>query len=129
MKCPYCGAAAKQVSSNYVYRTGKEHGEMWICSNYPKCDTHVGCHKGTNKPLGTLANQQLRIWRVTCHDLFDALWKRGGKMSRKDTYEWLRVVMELPEEKAHIGMFDLAQCKKLWNLLRQLKEERKENGG
>ncbi|WP_088258626.1 zinc-finger-containing protein [Fimbriiglobus ruber] len=30
------------------------------CERYPTCDAYVGCHPGTETPLGRLANKELR---------------------------------------------------------------------
>lgn len=53
MKCPYCGATMVLRDAPYVYPTtkkAKDWGSVWVCENYPKCDTYVGCHKGTTIP-------------------------------------------------------------------------------
>lgn len=82
---------------------------------------YVGCHKGTNKPLGRLANAELRLWKRKAHAAFDPLWKYGVfKGRRKEAYRWLATVMRLPEEKAHIGMFDVAECKRLISIINNL---------
>jgi len=105
--CPYCNAEAKLVDSAVVY--GRSFGPIWLCPNYPDCDTYVGVHKGTQKPLGTLANAELREWRKSVHAAFDPLWK-GGPWSRDRAYRWLQAALDLPRDQCHIAMFDIAQC-------------------
>lgn len=102
--CPYCGRSSKLTSvslgSSVCYR--------WACPNTP-CAAYVGCHKNSLKPLGTLANPNLRKARIRAHAAFDALW-RTRKMSRGDAYRLLQEKLGLSEEAAHIGRLDIAQC-------------------
>ena len=74
---------------------------------------YVGVHKGTDKPLGRLANAELRNWKKAAHAVFDPLWKYGRfRGHRNAAYAWLAQKMGLPVEKTHIGMFDVGQCRK-----------------
>lgn len=109
--CPYCSRPAVRTSSVEVY--GVDYGMIYLCR---PCHAYVGCHKRSGKPLGTLANAELREYRKAAHTAFDPLWNAvGGKFFgyRRDAYEWLAVRMELPVEKCHIGMFDVRQCKQV----------------
>ena len=56
--CDYCGRQAEYVDSKVIY--GKSYGMMYLCRN---CMAYVGVHKGTDKPLGRLANAELRYWK------------------------------------------------------------------
>lgn len=105
--CPYCGKEAELIDSSVIY--GRSYGMAYICFD---CDAYVGTHKGTEKPLGRLANAELRKWKMRAHDAFDPIWK-SRKMSRKKAYSWLAEKLKLPEEKTHIGMFDVDMCKKV----------------
>ncbi len=111
--CPYCGAETELKDSSAVYR--KSYGNIWICKNYPECDSYVGCHKGTNIPLGVPANKELRTLRHTCHLEFDDIWK-FGKISRNKAYRILGKEMNIPEP--HIGEFTKEQCEELLYLLK-----------
>lgn len=99
VECGYCGEEAALAISRF--------GFYWTCRG---CDASVGCHKGTRKPLGTLAKPELRQLRRTAHAAFDRLW-RGGEMTRKEAYALLASAMGLPSDKAHIAMLDDDQCK------------------
>ncbi len=104
------------MSSKEFY--GTDYGtNLYVCL---PCDARVGTHRNSKTPLGTLANAALRDLRMQCHKIFDRKWK-CGKMSRKKAYKWLQKAMGLSEEKAHIGMFNENQCKKLLQIL-NLKE-------
>lgn len=105
--CPYCDGPAVLVDSAEVY--GRSYGKMWLCR---PCKAYVGVHKGTDKPLGTLANAELREWRKRAHAAFDLLWK-SRRMSRGKAYRKLMQIVGVCHENAHIGMFNIEQCKKL----------------
>ena len=108
--CPYCGGAAKLADSKLVY--GQSYGFIYLCSNWPNCDSYVGVNRVTGKPLGTLANAELRGYRKQAHAVFDITWK-SGKMTRTKAYEKLAHTLGLPPDKTHIGMFNIETCKKV----------------
>ena len=115
-KCPYCGSEVVCRDSIMIY--GRSYGLVWICSTWPKCDTYVGCRKGSDKPLGRLANPELRFWKKQAHATFDKLWQRGGNMTRTEAYVWLSRVLSIGPDKCHIGMFDIEQCKAVCSAVR-----------
>ncbi len=105
--CDYCGRRAEYVDSKIVY--GKSYGMIYLCR---ACMAYVGVHKGTNTS-GRLANAELRYWKKAAHAVFDPLWKYGRFRSHRNAaYGWLAQKMGLPVEETHIGMFDVAQCRK-----------------
>lgn len=113
--CDYCGRQAEYVDSRVVY--GKSYGMIYLCRN---CMAYVGVHKGTDKPLGRLANAELRHWKKLAHAAFDPLWKFGRfKGRRNGAYAWLAGKMGLPIEKTHIGMMDVRQCKQVYEICRK----------
>lgn len=131
MICPYCSSAVKLTSSRKLY--ARDYGFIWLCSAYPKCDTYVGCHKGTKNPLGTPANAPLRKFRNLAHSSFDTLWRRKQKKLLKETkqyqvksntkylarssgYKWLSEMLNVEFEKCHIGMFEIEKCKQVINV-------------
>jgi hypothetical protein len=106
-------AEAKLVDSKVIY--GFSYGMAYLCK---PCDAYVGCHKGTNVPLGTLANAELREWRKKAHNLFDKIWRdylpeNMRHIYRSRCYSWLSKKMNVPYEQCHIAMFDVDQCKKV----------------
>ena len=112
MNCPYCNKEALYLTSEQFY--GRDFGtNLYVCFD---CDARVGTHERTKKPLGTMATKELRELRKQCHSLFDKMWK-SGKLTRKQAYKWLQESMEISKSKAHIGMFDEEQCKKLLTIL------------
>ena len=80
MKCPYCGGKVNLVPSKVIYHNGKVKEKMWVCENYPKCDAYVGCHPGTEIPLGRPANKKLRNLKM------EAVWNFSTfKKSKNDS--------------------------------------------
>lgn len=106
--CDYCGTPAMFVDSKVIY--GKSYGMIYLC---PNCNAYVGVHKGTDKPLGRLADANLRKWKNAAHKAFDPLWQKGPFLGQRNAaYSWLAEQMKLPVEKTHIGMFDVEKCRK-----------------
>lgn len=120
MTCPYDGASVVFVENDVVY-AGRKFGSgfVYVCSNFPRCDSFVGCHgpkadeRQRWKPLGTLANKELRQARKSVHHLIDPYWKNPNMLSRPAVYRILRRILDVPQEQAHIAMLDLDQCRKV----------------
>ena len=118
--CRYCGGVIRLVPASSIYgesaeRLGMKEEWLYQCQN---CNARVGCHKGTKRPLGNVANEVLRLKRMETHQVFDKFW-RAKRMSRTKAYRWLSEQMELPESKAHIGGFEMEQCQQLIELCRK----------
>ena len=118
--CPYCGKQAELKDSAIVYN-GKSYGPVYVCPGYPACDSYVGVHKGTDKPLGRMADRELRKWKKDAHFWFDNSWR--DKRPRDAAYQELAQVIGVPTDQAHIGMFDVDQCKKVVNFYMLKKEK------
>lgn len=114
--CDYCGQPAALVDSIMVYQ--HDHGKIWYCA---ACQAWVGVHKGTDEPLGRLADAQLRKYKRFAHRAFDPFWEGKDKSTRKAAYEWLSKEMGLPLEKTHIGMMDVDQCKEVIRICKEAK--------
>lgn len=119
--CRYCGGVIRRVSAQKVYGdAAASRLKLWDelfyqCQN---CNARVGCHRGTTRPLGNVANEVLRLKRMETHQVFDAFWKHR-RMSRTAAYKWLAEQMKLPAEKAHIGGFEMDQCQQVIDICRQ----------
>lgn len=110
--CQYCSGRALYIDSKVIYN-GRSYGMIYLCA---PCKAFVGVHPGTDKPLGVLANSELRGWKMKAHRSFDQLWK-SGIMSRRKAYEWLAEKMNLPVKKTHIGYFQVIQCQEVVRLV------------
>jgi hypothetical protein len=116
--CPYCNSAAELMrDSTPVY--GMDYGPVWICR---PCNAWVGVHKDSPRfaALGRLANAELRKAKTAAHDAFDRLWQakiqREGcsrKTARRAGYRWLAEQLGIPGKECHIGMFDVATCRRV----------------
>ena len=119
--CRYCGGVIKLVPAVSIYgetaakRLGLEREHIYQCQN---CNARVGCHRGTIRPLGDVANETLRLKRMETHQVFDGYWKRQ-RMSRTAAYRWLAKKMGLPEGTAHIGGFEMDECQRVIDLCRK----------
>lgn len=124
--CPYCGAQAERTTAGVIYPHRKDigHRVFWRCV---PCAAWVGCHPGTEMPLGRLANAELREWKRKAHDAFDPLWKarrrKQKKIQRERAYKILARMLKLAPEMCHIGQFDVETCKRVIDLIPQLQKE------
>lgn len=100
--CPYCNKPAKWCDNKEVY--GKRYGKSYMCYYCKDCGAWVGCHQNTRKPLGTMANRELRIWRMKAHSALDPLWK-SGEMTRHKAYKLI--------DNKHIGESNIDGCKEI----------------
>ena len=115
MECPYCPGLATITTGKVIYPHSPDlfQKPFWRCGD---CGAYVGCHPGTYTPLGSLANKETRQARLQAHAVFDARWKFGSNMTRKEAYTWLAAELGLHVDQCHIGMFDLATCKRVMKL-------------
>lgn len=124
--CRYCGSVIRLVPAETIYGTEAAQrlelaGEfIYQCQN---CNARVGCHKGTTRPLGNVANETLRMKRMETHRVFDAYWKQCG-MTRTKAYRWLARQLHLPEDQTHIGSFEMDQCQKVIDLCQKEHKEK-----
>ena len=112
IKCPYCHGIAHLTPASEIYGPDTKEEWLYVCCHYPACNSYVGVHKGTTRPLGTLANGDLRNKRIKAHKMFDLIW-RNNVMNRKAAYKWMSDKLCLPYEYAHIGCFSEYMCDQL----------------
>ena len=110
-RCNVCGGNDVVYESNDIV-FGVQIGDnpyIYFCQD---CGAYVGVHRGTRKPLGTLADAKTRKARQDAHTVFDSLWT-GKNMRRKDAYAWLAEQMDMDVDDCHIGAFDFKQCEQV----------------
>lgn len=90
--CVGCGgdveARLTDGSEMYPHRKDLYKLPFWVCDT---CKSFVGCHHKTDtptKPLGVLANQEMKDARKKIHALIDPLW-RSGRMKRGQVYAYI----------------------------------------
>ena len=116
--CRYCqqpAALLRRGDAGYPYQC--DYGPVWTCV---PCKAWVGCHPGTENPLGGLANAELRAAKQEAHAAFDPLWHRkmvnencSKSKARRAGYRWLSEQLGIPYEKTHIGYMSLDECRKV----------------
>lgn len=114
--CPYCDQPAVLMDSAPFYR-GVSYGLVYACM---PCDAWVGVHKGTEIPLGRLANAELRREKIRAHNAFDILWRTkmereqcSKKQARGAGYKWLARQLGIEPRHMHIGMLSVEQCRQV----------------
>ena len=108
-RCPYCGSRTILRSADGIYNENRRDTMLYVCKNYPRCVAYVRVQTGTNIPLGTVANRELRALRAEAHRKFDPLYKEGY-MTRTDAYVWLAGILAAPLSHAHIGYLGAYSC-------------------
>jgi hypothetical protein len=111
VRCPYCAAAAVLRDGSYVHGEMNRGGKLYVCARFPACNAYVGAY-ANHKPMGTLADGNLRHKRIETHRLFDRLWKQGI-MSRSGAYNWMRAKFGMSADQAHIAQFSEYMCEAL----------------
>jgi hypothetical protein len=124
INCQYCGNPATfRQTSGHVY--SRDFGPIWYCE---PCQAWCGCHPD-GKPLGTLANGELRTARRAAHAVFDPLV--AAKMrkdscsrnkARKAGYKWLSEQLGIEWNACHIALFDVAMCQRVVSICKPLFE-------
>lgn len=112
MICNYCGRVAELVSGREIYPNRPDlHAKLFYACK--PCGAWVGTHPRTKdykhlegKPLGLLANAEMRKKRHEAHLVFDPLWMRG-KMTRQQAYKWLAGKLCIPTAKCHLSQLSL----------------------
>ena len=116
--CRYCqqpAALLRVGDDGYPYQ--RDYGPTWVCV---PCQAWVGCHPGTEKALGGLANAELRAAKQAAHAAFDPLWQRKIEKegctkghARRAGYRWLSEQLGLPYKQTHIGYMSLEECRRV----------------
>lgn len=126
-RCPYCGGHSILRSADGIYKREGTDTMLYVCKNYPACDSYVRVHKGTKIPVGMMANGKLRSLRRETHHYFDQLYTKG-LMTKQEAYLWLAAVLAVPLEHAHIGLLGEYYCKTVMDESKKILEawERKQ---
>lgn len=113
--CFYDGSRLEVVTGEEIYPAYRNlhHRLFHRCV---KCGSYVGTHVKTGKPLGDVANAELRKLRMRVHAAFDPLWKQGF-IARNEAYELLAKEMKIKRVDCHIGHFREQECQKALEIL------------
>lgn len=134
IRCTKCPGKAWLTPAREVYRNAPLGEYVYWCR---PCDTRVGCHGKTTRPLGTPADAELRRMRELVHKHIDPIWKADLAEYRKTQphynenkaqtkfYQRLATAMQLNENDCHVAKFDLAKCQRALELARSGALERR----
>lgn len=110
--CGECGAPMLlKTTTKYTNKDGSPK-KFFGCSRYPACTGTHSAHQNSGKPMGIPADKETKTWRIKAHALFDPYVKKWFP-TRADGYKFLQNVMGMTVKEAHIGKFNIEQCKKL----------------
>jgi uncharacterized protein DUF3268 len=114
VRCDYCTRPAELVSGSVLYPRRPDLFHRWFFRCKP-CKAWVGTHKGSRpvRPLGRLANAELRELKQRVHAMFDPRWmqSKDKKGARTREYLWLAKAMTISPANCHVGMFSEDQCR------------------
>ena len=98
-RCPYCHKShIKLMTQIEFWKKDFDGGKLYVCQN---CEARVGCHKGTDMPMGPLSDEECRQLRMEIHKIIDSKW--STKEQRQKVYEELAIKYGKP---FHIGWLD-----------------------
>lgn len=105
-----CEREAQSTNGKTIYPHRKDLWGLpyWKCL---KCGGYVGCHPGTEIPLGTPATKNVSRARSRAHEVFDQLWRKKY-LTRGQAYKWLQDALDEPKE-IHIGQANLKMCQRI----------------
>ncbi len=116
--CPYCGQNAEKTTGAVIYPHLRRLADKVMYRCVP-CTAWVGCHDGTDKPLGRLADAALRKAKQDAHAAFDPIWQElaasgmSRSRARSQAYAWLAEALGIAVRDCHIGLFDEETCKRV----------------
>lgn len=120
----YCVKCRKNRNCELV--TGKEiyphRPDLYELCFYkcPKCGNYVGCHKGTNRPLGVIPTPELRQARMKVHAKLDPLWK-NGIIERNKLYKMLSDELGYKYHTAETRSIE--QCLQVYDLICKIEKD------
>lgn len=134
--CDYCGKDAALVAGDVIYPSNPQahHRMFWFCK---PCDAWTATHENspTHKPIGRMANAQLREARKRALMAFNPLWLAGHGMFLQANllvsksycvgvaYKWLADRMGITTKTCHIGSMNEQQCEQAKRICQSLGNE------
>ena len=118
--CPYCGSLATLRPASVIHGLSDISAGtyLYVCRRWPACDAYVSAHDRTHRPMGTLANGDLRHKRILAHRALEQL-RQSRHMEKWEVYIWLQAKLGLDERQTHIGQFSEWMCDEVVRLCRQ----------
>lgn len=117
----YCCGCSRDVCARltngreiYPSRMDLQNLPFWKCDS---CKNYVGCHHKTKhrtRPLGVIANKEIKRARKHIHAILDPLWL-AGKYKRKEIYKKLGERLGYEYRTAEIRCID--EARKIYKIL------------
>ena len=101
----------------YPHRQDLHDLFFWKCDD---CGNYVGCHKGTQTPLGNIPTQALKKARREIHKILDPIWK-NKQMTRRTVYKELSKNLGYQYHTAEIKTIDEARI--IYKLVLSMKNQ------
>lgn len=120
VQCPYCGSMAvlKPAAKLFGPKTRERNRFLYVCPNWPACDSYVMAHIDDLRPMGTMADGKLRHKRILAHKALSA-YRKATHTEKWAAYIWLEGKLGLDQQHTHIGMFSSEECDKVISLCKQ----------
>ena len=83
----------------YPHRKDLADKRFWRCR---ECRNYIGCHPGTERPLGSIPTPALRTVRMRIHGVIDPLWK-SKRASRGKIYAEMSALLGYPFHTSEIN--------------------------
>ncbi|MBQ0113401.1 MAG: hypothetical protein KBT03_09750 [Bacteroidales bacterium] len=113
---------AKLVKGNVVYQNRPDLD----CLNFYQCErckNFVGCHKGTENPLGCIPTKEIKNARKFIHALIDPILQ-GGFIKRKKLYKLISENLGI--KQYHTGWTrTIEECREVYKIGLKIKKEAK----
>lgn len=104
----FCVNCQKEVLAEY-------ENNSWKC---PHCNNSVGCHKGTNRPLGCIPSPELRLKRIELYSLMEPLFSKISKL------KLLKLLSEKLGYKFHLHQVkSIKECERVIDLVVEIGKE------
>jgi len=123
----YCTSCDKEIKARlsngleaYPYRKDLHSLNFWFCDI---CKHFVGCHQKTKdptRPLGIIADKELKKFRIEIHNTIDPLWKTR-KISRKKLYSKLSAELGYRYHTANIK--SVVEAQDILKLITKIRKE------
>lgn len=117
MNCPYCNKKAIWCENKEIY--GRNYGKSYMCYYCKDCDAYVGCHNNTKKPLGRMANKELRELRKESKNLWINKIVGGNYRNRKLRSRGYKYLRNLLNKEFHFGDSTIEECTLIINKLKK----------
>jgi len=106
--CHRCDGAVRLVSNDEIY--GRQCGDWPYAYLCTECQAYVGLHRGTDLPLGIMADRATINARRAAKIQFMRLTHEHFGGNRTAAYQWLSQALEIAPANCHFGMFTRQQA-------------------